>query len=54
MSDEWVEEISKKYIELFEKLIGEKFIKGDTEDVNKRVEISIVESLKRIHSDQVN
>jgi phosphoribosylaminoimidazole-succinocarboxamide synthase len=26
MSDEWVETISKKYIELYEKVIGEKFI----------------------------
>ena len=49
-----MKQISIRYIELFEQLTGEKFIKGDTEDVNKRVEISIVESLKRIHSDQVN
>jgi phosphoribosylaminoimidazole-succinocarboxamide synthase len=27
MSDEWVQTISQRYIELYEKLIGEKFIR---------------------------
>ena len=26
MSDEWVDTISKRYIELYEKVIGEKFV----------------------------
>lgn len=38
MSDEWVDTISKRYIELYEKVIGEKFIpqpEGETETYNK-------------------
>lgn len=39
MSDEWIETISKRYIELYEKVIGEKFIPE---------ELSEVETMERI------
>ena len=29
MSDEWINTISKRYIELYEKVIGEKFVPQD-------------------------
>jgi phosphoribosylaminoimidazole-succinocarboxamide synthase len=32
MTDEWVETISKRYIELYEKVIGQKFIKETITD----------------------
>lgn len=48
MTDEIVESISERYIELYEHIIGEKFIYPDEEDVNNRVEKSILESLKKI------
>ena len=41
MSDEWVNTISKRYIELYEKVIGEKFVPeelGDDETYTRIVE----------------
>ena len=32
MSDEWIDTISKRYIELYEKVIGEKFVPQDSSD----------------------
>ncbi len=48
MSDEWVNEISERYIELYEKVAGEKFIKHDVSDVMNRVERNILGFLKTI------
>ncbi|WP_118195251.1 phosphoribosylaminoimidazolesuccinocarboxamide synthase [Albibacterium indicum] len=48
MTDEIVESISNRYIELYEHIIGEKFVYPDQEDINNRVEKSILESLKKI------
>jgi phosphoribosylaminoimidazole-succinocarboxamide synthase len=36
MTDEWVETISKRYIELYEKIIGEKFIPIDISENETR------------------
>jgi phosphoribosylaminoimidazole-succinocarboxamide synthase len=41
MSDEWINQISERYIELFEKVSGKKFEKDMSEDVIKRVETNI-------------
>src|ERR1035437_4819895 len=41
MSDEWVNEISNRYIELYEKISGEKFIRHDAKDLAHRVETNI-------------
>jgi len=38
MSDEFVKQISERYIELYENIIGEKFIRSDVSDVLARVE----------------
>lgn len=46
MSDEWVEVISKRYIELYEKVIGEKFTPQQLSD--EETEKIIVEELKRL------
>ena len=50
MSDEWITTISKRYIELYEKVIGEKFIPEPLteEEINKRINKSL-ESI-RLHS----
>ena len=46
MSDEWITVISNRYIELYEKVIGEKFIPQDlSEDENFE---KIVTALKKI------
>jgi phosphoribosylaminoimidazole-succinocarboxamide synthase len=52
MSDEWIKEISHRYIELFEKLTGEKFEKADTENIEQRVEKNILKALKKVNSVQ--
>ena len=39
MSDEWVDVISKRYIELYEKVIGEKFTPQELSDEETRAVI---------------
>ncbi|MFC2101754.1 phosphoribosylaminoimidazolesuccinocarboxamide synthase [Bacteroidota bacterium] len=46
MTDEIVNQISERYIELYEKITGEKFIKSDTSEVIKRVETNILDWLR--------
>ena len=41
MSEEFVQEISERYIELFENITGDKFIKADSENVNLRIKNNI-------------
>ncbi len=41
MSDEWINQISERYIELYEKVSGKKFEKDKSEDVLNRVETNI-------------
>ncbi|MDN3203446.1 phosphoribosylaminoimidazolesuccinocarboxamide synthase [Algoriphagus sediminis] len=47
MDDEIVESISDRYIELFEKITGEKFIKADTTNIQERIEKSILAELNQ-------
>jgi phosphoribosylaminoimidazole-succinocarboxamide synthase len=47
MSDEFVNSVSERYIELYEKITGEKFVKADVSDVLKRVEKNIREYLEK-------
>jgi phosphoribosylaminoimidazole-succinocarboxamide synthase len=46
MSESWVNQISERYIELYENIIGEKFVRSDTTDVQKRIEHNIMSFLK--------
>ena len=41
MTDEFVNEISERYIELYEKITGESFIKEDISNINNRIEQNI-------------
>jgi phosphoribosylaminoimidazole-succinocarboxamide synthase len=41
MPDDFVSSVSERYIELFEKITGEKFIREDISTINKRVEDNI-------------
>ena len=45
MSDQKVEEISNRYIELYEQITGEKFIKASTENVMERIEKNVIDFL---------
>jgi len=38
MTDQFVNEVSERYIELFEKITGEKFIKADITNISERIE----------------
>jgi phosphoribosylaminoimidazole-succinocarboxamide synthase len=42
MSDEIVESISDRYIELFEQITGEKFVKADIKNIESRIEKAIM------------
>ena len=41
MSEEFINQVSERYIELYEHITGEKFVKSDVSDVLKRVEDNI-------------
>jgi phosphoribosylaminoimidazole-succinocarboxamide synthase len=45
MTDSWVRSISDRYIELYEKVTGEKFIKSDSENILHRIEKNILSVL---------
>ncbi|MDD4107843.1 MAG: phosphoribosylaminoimidazolesuccinocarboxamide synthase [Prolixibacteraceae bacterium] len=47
MSDEFVNSVSERYIELFENITGDKFDKSDTSKINNRIEIAVTEFLMR-------
>lgn len=46
MSDEKILEISNRYIELFEQITGETFVKGDANNLLKRIENNVVSYLQ--------
>jgi phosphoribosylaminoimidazole-succinocarboxamide synthase len=48
MSDDWVNEISARYIELYEKVTGKKFIKGNYTNILPEVESAINSTLANI------
>ena len=37
MEDNFVETVSRRYIELYEKIIGEEFVQGDTDSIEERI-----------------
>lgn len=45
MSDEWIVQISQRYIELYENIIGEKFVPEPTDDIKSRIENNILKAL---------
>ena len=48
MTDEFVNEVSDRYIELYEKITGERFEKADVSDVVSRIETNCMNFLKDI------
>ena len=45
MSDEYIETVSERYIELYENITGEKFIKADVTDIPARIEKNVLQFL---------
>ena len=48
MSDEFVEVVSERYIELYEKITGDKFVKADSENIHDRIQKNIDDYLKTV------
>jgi phosphoribosylaminoimidazole-succinocarboxamide synthase len=46
MPDEFVNEVTERYIELYENITGEKFVRGDYSNALKRIEDNINKFLK--------
>lgn len=47
MSDAYIETVSERYIELYENITGEKFIKADVSKIHHRIEENVLTYLKR-------
>ena len=47
MTQEYVNSVSERYIELYENILGEKFQKADVSDLEKRIETNVLEFLKK-------
>ena len=47
MSDEYIETISERYIELYENILGEKFVKADVTNIYDRIEKNVLEYLAK-------
>ena len=47
MSDEYIQTVSDRYIELYENIMGEPFEKGDVSDIQKRIEHNVLDYLKK-------
>lgn len=46
MTDDYIESVSERYIELYENIIGEKFVKADISDIQNRIEHNVLQFLK--------
>ncbi len=48
MSDEYIQTVSERYIELFENIMGEPFVKADVSDIQNRIEKNVLEFLRQV------
>ncbi|GAL73015.1 phosphoribosylaminoimidazolesuccinocarboxamide synthase [Jejuia pallidilutea] len=48
MSDDYIESVSERYIELYENITGETFVKGDVSNIQKRIEDNVLAYLKQL------
>ncbi len=49
MSDEYIETVSERYIELYENITGETFVKADVSNIQERIEKNVIAFLKGLH-----
>jgi len=47
MSDAYIETVSERYIELYENITGETFVKADVSNINNRIEKNVLEFLQK-------
>jgi phosphoribosylaminoimidazole-succinocarboxamide synthase len=48
MSDDYIESVSKRYIELYENITGEPFVKANVSDIQTRIETNVLSYLKTL------
>ena len=48
MSDEYIETVSERYIELYESITGERFVKSDVSNIKERIEGNVLKYLEAI------
>ncbi len=46
MSDEYIQSVSKRYIELYENITGETFVKANVNNIQERIEANVLKYLK--------
>jgi phosphoribosylaminoimidazole-succinocarboxamide synthase len=46
MTEEYVQSVSDRYIELYEQIVGEKFVKHSTQNLNQRIETNVLQALQ--------
>lgn len=49
MSEEWTNEISNRYIELYEKVTGKQFVKSDYTNIHANLETAVISELERLN-----
>lgn len=47
MTDEYIETVSERYIELYERITGEKFLKANIDHIEKRIQKNVEEVLRK-------
>ncbi|MCM4166127.1 Phosphoribosylaminoimidazole-succinocarboxamide synthase [Arenibacter antarcticus] len=50
MTDDYVQSVSDRYIELFENITGEKFVKGDISNIQARIENNVLQYLSETYN----
>lgn len=45
MTDAYIESVSERYIELYENILGEKFVKADIDNIDKRIDKNVLDYL---------
>ena len=48
MSDAYIDTVSERYIELYENIMGEKFVKADVSNIQNRIEKNVLRFLKQV------
>ena len=48
MSDEYISSVSERYIELYENITGETFVKADVSDIQARIQTNVLKYLKTV------
>ena len=47
MTEDYIETVSERYIELYENILGEKFVKADISNINERIEQNVLAFLSK-------